>query len=796
MKGLISQRQKGIGLIEVLIATVVIAVGLLAVAMFQTNLISGSGENKTRAQAMVLAEQKMEEIRNNITVAGYNAVAGGNDTATGTNASYTRSWTITGGDHPARKNIAVQVSWGGGGTDERVNLVTEMAWITPEKSATSAIAESLGGGMATPSPRQHASEDVGAASEQIDETTETALPHTVEFALVEGDLPETVSLPGAGAGQLTQVAPDSHFYAKSIGNGIIAVYLCDETLLIEEVTGNCRYIQNHFGGVVHRLAGTVYSTSSKSLADVQVAWTSSDVHACYNGAATESGGLKQKPYECVFAGNCDATDEGVNRCYADVTDTQIASRKVGPGGEYGDVGLLNLDDQGGDQEQVCFLEDTVDPATSPLLNTSGNAVLNENYLYGVTKRSYVTRKIQRTTAGTANEQKSQGINRSYTNHNFLVINRGSGGTARSQCHDTANSHSLVLAPREIVRTLSSNMPNAVLAETSYAGATGTARSLLGHVTGSASSLRLYIPEIGACYLNNNLDKAVAATAYACVVASDVISPVPVIIGGSNEHPALTPAVFATCDKTTAGYDTCPWLSGFTGTYGTATNASCLFNGATVAHDASVNAYPAWIDEATCPSPVSRTCNNGVLEGDTSAIYSTCPNQTGAQCASLWLGGAPVNDGASVDTYTTEAVAFGETCPAAVKYTCNNGTWSPTPSGDLYQSCTEQAPPKLDIPNPQWTLTPSVKLDWGAVPNATGYKIYSCSTSNKNSLTSCVPQSTSVSIISADEYAVSLANKETKCFNVVATNSTGAPLDSNYSATTCIHVQGGTYTTSP
>ena len=69
MKCLISQKQKGIGLIEVLIATVVIAIGLLAVAAFQTNLISGSGENKTRAQAMVLAEQKMEELRNNITVA-------------------------------------------------------------------------------------------------------------------------------------------------------------------------------------------------------------------------------------------------------------------------------------------------------------------------------------------------------------------------------------------------------------------------------------------------------------------------------------------------------------------------------------------------------------------------------------------------------------------------------------------------------------------------------------------------------------------------------------------------------
>lgn len=709
MKCSTSIKHKGVGLIEVLIAMVIIAVGLLAIASFQGKLIAGSGENKTRAQAMVLAEQKMEELRNNITVGAYNNVSSDTDTVTGTNASYTRTWTITdaGASTPPRKNIAVQVSWGGGGTNEQVNLVTEMAWINPQQAATSAITESLGGGMATPSPRQNASEDVGAASQKIDETTNTALPHTVAFSLVSGALPAVVHLPG-GAGDLTQVAPGSHFYSKYIGDGIIAVYLCDETLVIESTTGNCRYIQNHFGGVVHRLAGIVYSTSSKSLANIQVAWTSSDVHACYNGAVTTTGSgttlLKQKPYECVFAGNCDATDSDVNGCYPEnqVSDEQIATRKVGPGGEYGDVGLLGLDDSGGDQEQVCFLEDTVDPATSPILNTSGNEVLNENYMYGVTKRSYVTRKIQRNDAGDANdvnEQKSQGINRSYTNHNFLIINRGSGGTAKSKCNTTANDRGLVLAPRDIVRVLNENMDNTVAAEAAYSGASGTARSLLGHVNDHATSLYLYIPETGTCYLNNNLNRANPATAYACTVASDATSPAPVIVGGSDEHPSVTPAAFATCSKTTAGYDTCPWLEGFNSTYGAAANASCSFDGQTVPHGDSVQAYPFVITGATCPTALTRTCNNGVLSGDTTYIYSTCPNHTGAQCSSLWIGGAPVDNGATVTAFTTQAVPFGQTCPAGTAYTCNNGTWSPTPTGTLYQTCAVGAPCLATVTGP-------------------------------------------------------------------------------------------------
>ena len=53
----------GVGLIEVLITTVVIALGVLAIASLQGGLIGESGVNKTRSECQVLANSKLEQLR-------------------------------------------------------------------------------------------------------------------------------------------------------------------------------------------------------------------------------------------------------------------------------------------------------------------------------------------------------------------------------------------------------------------------------------------------------------------------------------------------------------------------------------------------------------------------------------------------------------------------------------------------------------------------------------------------------------------------------------------------------------
>jgi hypothetical protein len=715
MKAFSFKSQTGIGLIEVLITAIVIAVGLLAVASLQSGFLASSGNSKTRSEALSLAESKLEELRNNISATGYNTLPAAPDpdpeTITGTNATFARTWAITdadpsipGADAPNRKKISVRVSWDNDGNgavinpDEKVNVVTEIAFIDPAKSALYAGDMGTGGSMAVPSPRQNASEDV--ASENVNAKTQTPLPPTVTATLVNGNLPSTINVTGTDGGTyvlkpITTDLPATHYYATAFGNGIIGVYLCNDD-------GNCTYIQNHFGGVPLRIAGTVYSTSGNSLDNIQVAWSSSEVHSCYNGPKVRnppSGTLNYHamPYECVLAGNCNETADGVNNCYpdSDVSDSQINARKVGPGGEYGEVGLIGVDDQGGNREQVCFLEDTTNPATSPLLNASGSNVQNENYMYAVTKRSYAARRI--THSNSINKQKSEGINRSYTNHNFLIIARGSGSTANQQCNLQAGSpRNIQLAPREIIRVLNEEgEPNQVLAGTTYSGAAGTAKHFTGNVTGSATDLKLYIPETGVCFLNNNTNSSTPATLYACAVASDAptssLSSGINIYGGSAEHPSESPSVFASCTKKDS--TTCNWLANFNATTSTSSDCSAPW-GSNVANGTSVTAYRNAIEpfDSTCTSE-TRTCTNGELSG--SYLNQNCVVQPTSDCTTPW--NTTVTNGSSVTAYQLATVPPGSTCTSENR-TCTNGILSGSYAN---QSCTVETTRTISV-----TVTPT------------------------------------------------------------------------------------------
>lgn len=730
----IIKTQKGIGLIEVLITTVVVAVGLLAVASLQGKFASSSGGSKTRAEALVLAEQKLEELRNNVTVTGYRdlnadgvadaATFIASDSPAGSNATFTRSWTITdvappvppfeAGDPKLRK-ISVQVGWDGNGdgdstdADEIVNVVTEMAWSDPGKASEYASGNA-GGSTSVASPRQNASED--AAAENVigtDLAITDAIPATRGSVGVDSMV--NVTLPSAaGGGTITiyQVAPGSlpgsHYYTathsqlSSIQEGVIAVFLCGDN-------NTCTHIQNHFGGVPHRIAGVVHSTSSNGFTNadgtdrLKVAWTSSSVSDCYNGTVQVVSGsgtnqYRYRPYECIYAGNCDATADNVNGCTYGVTDAQIAARHVGPGGEYGDVGLLGVDDQGGDREQVCFLEDTTDPATSPLLTPNGNTVLNENYLYSVTKRFYAARRIKRN--GSSNDQKTEGINRSFTNHNFLVISRGTGATANQLCNLKAGTSgkSIALAPREIFRTLDEGVSNTSLADVAYAGTAGTAKTFTGIVNGNATNLKLMIPgdgtDSGNCYLNNN--NGASLNAYACALPSGTTSTV--IKGGSKERPSLDPSVFASCTKTDA--TTCTWVDNFTASAAPSNDCTAPW-GATVTNGSSVTAYLNAIEPNgsvavapnTCPNAETRTCTTGTLSG--SYTNQTCTIAATANCTTPW--GATVADGSSVNAWSIGSVPSGFTCPAFTVRTCTKGILSG--SGD-YAACAVQSTRNITV----------------------------------------------------------------------------------------------------
>lgn len=111
-------------------------------------------------------------------------------------------------------------------------------------------------------------------------------------------------------------------------------------------------------------------------------------------------------------------------------------------------------------------------------------------------------------------------------------------------------------------------------------------------------------------------------------------------------------------------------------------ASCLFNGQTVAHGSSVEAYSGSSADlgAECIFEM-RTCNNGVLSG--SNQYASCSINLPASCL---FNGQTIADGQSVSAYLSSSVSFGELCSVETRY-CVDGALS---GSNQYGSCTVNA----------------------------------------------------------------------------------------------------------
>ncbi len=580
-------KQHGIGLVEVLIALVVVSLGLLGIAKLEGNLLSTSGHNKARAEAIGIAQQQMETIRyaassqtafEDLDDAGLSLVNLNPFAVTGTNAQFTVDIDIEDPDANQIINTIVDVAWTDAtGTADSITLMSEIALQDVQKSALTT--NDSAAATAVPSPRQSASEDVQAASETIDPNdvispTQTPLPATGTVAADASrasGLAQTFTVNSTDTTPvpytLTAIADDSRYYSTYFGDGNLGVYVCESTS-----AGGCRYIQNHFGGVSLSTKGVIYSAknTNNDLTGVTPVWSSSEVTACYKGPITQTGtgvsAVYSMPYECVYAGNC---EDDASTCYGygtatEVTPAQVDAKGVGPGGEFGNLGLIGLSG-GNNGDQVCFLEDstssaasavsgtliTADSQSEALLNgrydatAGGNKQYNESYLLPVTARQYVTRRLM-----SNGEERSEGINKSYRNHNFLLVNRANSADTYKNCYTAINESATtrstyVVAPRNMVRVrtdIVDPVTNPVEATHTFSG---TMPATIINATATGNRPNLYIPDVGSCYVKGDNSR------YACAIPANYITNI-TIYGKSSSVPAPTaadpaiPVVFEMC----------------------------------------------------------------------------------------------------------------------------------------------------------------------------------------------------------------------------------------------------------
>jgi Tfp pilus assembly protein PilV len=137
--------QRGISLIEALLALAVMALGMMGLVGVQSTLRSTSDVAKQRSEAVRIAQAEIERWR------AFDALNGGANTnyadlidavatVAGTNATFTRTTDVTPMTQPLRKSISVTVAW----TDradqaQSVQLATLIAGIAPELAGTLSI---------------------------------------------------------------------------------------------------------------------------------------------------------------------------------------------------------------------------------------------------------------------------------------------------------------------------------------------------------------------------------------------------------------------------------------------------------------------------------------------------------------------------------------------------------------------------------------------------------------------------------------------------------------------------------
>lgn len=138
-------RQRGVTLIEALLALLVMAVGLLAMAGVQATLRTNGDLSKQRSEASRLAQRAIESARNYSSIASsgnpgdrsYDGIVSATSTVTGDNATYSVTTAVSDVVFPGMKTVNVTVSWEDrAGLQQSVTLSTSITRVAPEFAGT------------------------------------------------------------------------------------------------------------------------------------------------------------------------------------------------------------------------------------------------------------------------------------------------------------------------------------------------------------------------------------------------------------------------------------------------------------------------------------------------------------------------------------------------------------------------------------------------------------------------------------------------------------------------------------
>lgn len=151
------KRVRGFVLIEVMVAILIVALGILALAQLESHVVGAAGEAKSRSSAMALARSRIDDLRGTILKSQYDtnlASGSGSQTVQLNGIDYSVAWTVanttSGSNALENRLVQVDVTWTDrAGNTQHVYLNTQVAWNDPALS--SATRRDLGSNLIAPS---------------------------------------------------------------------------------------------------------------------------------------------------------------------------------------------------------------------------------------------------------------------------------------------------------------------------------------------------------------------------------------------------------------------------------------------------------------------------------------------------------------------------------------------------------------------------------------------------------------------------------------------------------------------
>lgn len=404
------QYQRGVGLIEILVALVVIGIGVIAVLGLQGTLMTGSATTKARNEAVSLAREKTEELRNILLRSQFDTelvTPDSTEDIEGVNAQFTRSWTIEDVDSVKdTREIIMQVTWKeSDGEDNQIELNTLIAYTSP---------------LVSPLSLEDHSASISGEPDTGYEGLHDETPGD-DYRIKEGDTGinyRTESDKEFGIVDILRYSNSAHVQVRVWDAN------CAEADKIRDADGNPIKSGNEylcaaftaFGGTLLRFHGTNYldlkSTDRKVIPWIRA--TSPSYCALKPlGTCTDASDFDCLEYQCYASGDCTDTTAGVNGC--PTASGAVAALPDLNGGWQGKIGQMFYDGsspyQAPPDAKACMSKDS------------------EGVDIQTVARSYYS---ERTTTdgpddGDEPDKWREGINQSYSCHNALFVDFNESG---------------------------------------------------------------------------------------------------------------------------------------------------------------------------------------------------------------------------------------------------------------------------------------------------------------------------------------------------------------------------------